>query len=261
MPRYDTTRAEYRAGGGWIQLTEPEEGWQPGYNCYEWPLTFNTTTSTIDNWTMAGSATYGIAGSGTVNNITVTNSADGWHSLTYSGQPLYTGTPVQLATDQAILDSIVRPETDIQRAAREQRNTTRTDAARAASVRRAVATDRAIELLMSLLTERQQHAYLNDRYFDVIGSEGNIFRIGRGISGNVLWIDEMGRVLGRLCAHPTMRHDWLPEPDVHAAQLLAITTNERGWVQMANVHAGGRPNYAPIQNENTAQRVMDVCLA
>ena len=72
--------------------------------------------------------------------------------------------------------------------------------------------------------------------FAVIGSHGTVYRINRGTSGNVEWIKPDGTVGGRLCAHPCMREQWIPTEDVMLAQMLALTTNERAWLAVANVH-------------------------
>jgi hypothetical protein len=77
--------------------------------------------------------------------------------------------------------------------------------------------------------------------FEVMGSAGGLYRIRRGTSGNVDWIDHDGSVGARLCAHPTMADGWMPDQGVAVAQLLALTTDEAGFVRMANVHAGRRP--------------------
>jgi len=110
----------------------------------------------------------------------------------------------------------------------------------------AVATSRATALLLSLLSPEQRASYERDRTFMVIGSAGGIYRIRPGAMGNVDWIDpaSSGReVAGVLCAHPQL---WtpdgtLPDPDVALAQMLALTTDEAGFIATANVHRGRRP--------------------
>jgi hypothetical protein len=94
---------------------------------------------------------------------------------------------------------------------------------------------------MALLDERQRETYRLTKVFEVIGSHGTLYRIHRGISGNVEWITPEGEVGGRLCAHPSMNEHWLPEQDVAVAQLLALTADEAAFVRLANVHRGRRP--------------------
>jgi hypothetical protein len=99
---------------------------------------------------------------------------------------------------------------------------------------------------LSLLSPEQQASYERDQAFVVIGSAGGIYRIRPGSAGNVDWIDPANsghEVAGVLCAHPQL---WtpdgsLPDPDVALAQMLALTTDEAGFVATANVHRGRRP--------------------
>lgn len=111
----------------------------------------------------------------------------------------------------------------------------------ARSQSRVVARERADELLLSMLNPAQLESYLRCGEFDVVGSAGGRYRIRRGVSGNVDWLDNDGQVGGRLCAHPTMEHGWMPDQDVALAQLLALTTDEVAFVAVANVHHGRRP--------------------
>lgn len=113
----------------------------------------------------------------------------------------------------------------------------------ARSTARAIARDRADELLLSMLSEDQRQTYQLRGEFEVIGSAGGVYRIRRGTSGNVDWLEPDGRVGARLCAHPTMAEGWLPDQDVAVAQMLALITDEPGFVRLANVHAGRRPSH------------------
>ena len=109
---------------------------------------------------------------------------------------------------------------------------------------RASATSRAEELLFSLLTDEQAESYRRDGSFVVIGSHGGRYRITRGVSGNILWLPEGAEnPHARLCAHPTMAESWLPTPDVQVAQLLALITDEREFVNRANIHSGRYPTH------------------
>jgi hypothetical protein len=105
---------------------------------------------------------------------------------------------------------------------------------------RQAAHDRAETLLISLLNETQRRTYEEHEWFEVVGSAGNLYRIHRGNSGNIHWLQD-GEVAGRLCAHPSFNHGYLPDPDVALAQMLALRTDEPGFIEMANVHRGNRP--------------------
>jgi hypothetical protein len=111
------------------------------------------------------------------------------------------------------------------------------------------ATDRATTILRELLTPQQRADFERDRAFQVVGSAGGLYRIRYGTAGNVEWWEpgSPSEVAGVLCAHPDMWDGvgWLPTPDVMLAQMLALTTDEPGFVRTANVHRGRRPAHIP----------------
>jgi hypothetical protein len=105
-------------------------------------------------------------------------------------------------------------------------------------------TERAEALLCSLLSEPQRQAYRLHGTFEVIGSEGTVYRIHRGTAGNVEWRHLDGRSGGRLCAHPTLYCDGggrLPTADVMLAQMLALSTDELHFLRTANADCNGYP--------------------
>lgn len=110
---------------------------------------------------------------------------------------------------------------------------------------RGLARTRARELLTGFLNALQKAQYEREGKFDIVGSDGTLYRIGPGTNGNVEWIDPAtGTVKGRLCAHPRA-YDYedrsIPEPDLHLGQLLALTTDEKAWLEVANLHRGEWP--------------------
>lgn len=119
-----------------------------------------------------------------------------------------------------------REELD-QMAAEERHRTEERQAARARIAGRAEA------LLASLLDEDQFRSYLRHGWFDVTGSAGGRYRINRnGQAGNV---DELAAEgdhrVASLCIHP---YGGYPDADAHAAQYLALVTNEPGFRRTAN---------------------------
>lgn len=102
-------------------------------------------------------------------------------------------------------------------------------------------------LLALVLSPAQLASYAASRYFDVEGSDGGVFRIHHGTSGNIAQIVE-GREVNRLCVHPQLwapsddasGYGYLPTEDCLAAQALAIMHDELGTVDKANVHRGVR---------------------
>lgn len=99
--------------------------------------------------------------------------------------------------------------------------------------RRAAASVRARELLLSVLTEDEARSYTERGFFELQGSAGGWWRIRRdGQAGN---IDELERPGGprtaTWCCHPP---GGLPDPDAHLAQLLHLATDEPGFRQTGN---------------------------
>lgn len=90
---------------------------------------------------------------------------------------------------------------------------------------------KARELLRSLLNAEQRADYDNSSSFTVHGSLGNRYRIHPGVVANVTLMHHHG--IAHLCAHP--RGD-LPYADVAIGQMLALETDERGFLRIAQVH-------------------------
>lgn len=99
------------------------------------------------------------------------------------------------------------------------------------------AEERAEALLLSFLSEEQQHSYHGGQWFEVVGSAGGRYRIRQGVVGNVDWLNEYGAAGGSLCCHPIAG---LPIPDVMLAQMLALITDEEAFVRLSNRYSGAR---------------------
>lgn len=103
------------------------------------------------------------------------------------------------------------------------------------------------KLMEVVLTKEQMNSYLTKGYFEVVGSEGGVFRIYHGTSGNLKQVVS-GREVNALCVHPRLmdhRYEeegvgYLPTEDSMIAQAFAIMHDELGTVQIANVHRGPR---------------------
>lgn len=104
------------------------------------------------------------------------------------------------------------------------------------------------KLMEFVLTKEQLAMYDAQRYFEVRGSDGGLFHVHHGTSGNIRQVVE-GREINRLCVHPRMldhRYDdgegagYLPTEDCLVAQALAIMHDESSLVNTANVHQGPR---------------------
>jgi hypothetical protein len=206
---------------------------------------------------MASYITTGYAGSGTfISNETVWTAWNGTSTFS-SGSPLYsTAGPVTMTNMTFTLsDTVWRgwngayQETAEARAAREAEFAqAQADLSRAQQQRlaeRAVASARAEELLLSLLTPEQAASYRERGWFEVRGSQGGRWRIrNRGQSGNVDLMPEIGEEReATYCAHPPGS---LPDADAHTAQMLQLVTDEDAFLKVANLH-WRRPAPRPVQ--------------
>jgi hypothetical protein len=102
-------------------------------------------------------------------------------------------------------------------------------------------------LLLSFLTPAQQEELAAHNKITVAGSHGNLFRLRtEHFEGNVEWIDANGHQLGLMCAHPAADDTgWrLPVADHLLSQILALTTDERAFVRIANRYEGAMPTYS-----------------
>jgi len=163
-----------------------------------------------------------------------TSTTIGWSDWTANN---YTGSTTCITWSPQVLNYV----TEIEAVADEMARRPIVSNCRIRAASRTEAIARGEALLLSLLDEAQQASYRRDGCFEVIGSHGTRYRVTRGTSGNILWIASNGDVGGRLCAHPTMEEQWLPTADVMLAQMLALTTDEREFLRVANVHEGRVP--------------------
>lgn len=121
-----------------------------------------------------------------------------------------------------------RERMERQRAEREERQRQREEHAR-------VIRERAEETLALLLTDEQLEDWRRTSSFRLITQAGHVYRIRRGIAGNVDLI-EGDETVERLCAHPY----GVPHEDVVIAQVLALRTDEVGFRRTANITPVGQ---------------------
>lgn len=136
-------------------------------------------------------------------------------------------------------EAIVRPppETAEQRAARYEREARaareREELNRRLRAEREAADRRAEALLRAHLTPEQQRQLVEKDWFLIDTASGKKYRINRGRSANVDVLDENGKVVRSLCAHP---RENVPDADTMLSQLLMLTHEEQDFLRMANVH-------------------------
>lgn len=86
-------------------------------------------------------------------------------------------------------------------------------------------------LLMQYLTDAQREELLEKSYFIVKGSEGGLYAIYKGSSGNVSELKDGKRVSG-MCIHPNI---WTPDFDTMLAQKMHLETDEKKFRKVANI--------------------------
>ncbi|MFL6817122.1 MAG: hypothetical protein ACJ8EF_04170 [Bradyrhizobium sp.] len=91
---------------------------------------------------------------------------------------------------------------------------------------------RGLKLLKEWLSEEQLAQYEKHKYFDVTGCHsGKRYRIRHGTGTNVYELDGAGRPRAGWCFVPK---DYLVVGDVLLAQKIALETDERGALAVAN---------------------------
>lgn len=91
--------------------------------------------------------------------------------------------------------------------------------------------ERAMKLLREHLSEGQRKHFDKHGVIPIITKNGNIYRISKGIAGNINRLDRNGKVIERLCVHP----DGVPEGDAMLSQLLWLEWNEEELRNKANI--------------------------
>ena len=94
----------------------------------------------------------------------------------------------------------------------------------------AVAKERAEELLRSCLTSQQREELEQKHHFHLFVGNRK-YRINRGRTRNIELVDEQGKVVKRLCAHPS---EMIPDADTMLAQKLMLETDEESFLKIAN---------------------------
>lgn len=186
----------------------------------------------------------------TINTSTTTTSSGSWTVNYDNGYPLgyiANNEPVRYTwSDEPEPTQEEQEERD--RRARERRERVQRE-----GQEREAAETRAETFLLSFLSEEQRASYRDNQRFEVVGSVGGRYRIRQGMVGNIDWLDENGQFGGSLCCHPS--GGYLPRADIMLAQMLALTTDEVGFVRLANRYSG---NTHPLRERLSARRRVGV---
>ena len=157
------------------------------------------------------------------------------------------------ATTGSYMVTAPTPErlTPEQRAEQELRVARHEAARKVEQRRRELASERAEQLLKTILTEDQWVSWERDKNFELITQSGRRYRIRRGVSHNVQLVEDDFETES-LCAHPAISV-WsedggllgkIPAEDVVVAQVLALRTDEEGFRRVANISQWYRENLA-----------------
>jgi hypothetical protein len=104
---------------------------------------------------------------------------------------------------------------------------------------------RGLKLLKEWLSPEQLAQYTANGFFDVIGCDsGRRYRIHHGAAMNVVEVDEFGGARAGWCFMPRA---CLVAGDVMLAQKIALETNERGTLAIAN-------NFMPDRRPRPSRR-------
>ena len=108
-----------------------------------------------------------------------------------------------------------------------------------------IAQDQANELLIELLSDEQQRTWIEQHWFEVVGSEsGRVYRIRSGNTNNVVRLTEDQSQRERVfCAHPPD----IPDADVNLAQMLLLVTDEPAFLAVANSHQASGYAYDHVE--------------
>lgn len=134
---------------------------------------------------------------------------------------VWPSTPQWVVNDLRLQESQESPEKRMLRMKREAEE----------KARKAAAQQRAEGLLFTILTPAQVRSYKDDGHFEM-GVNERVYRIRRGRSRNIELI-EGGKATARFCAHPSDAYD-IPEADVVLSQVLALQSDEAGFLKVAN---------------------------
>jgi hypothetical protein len=92
------------------------------------------------------------------------------------------------------------------------------------------ANERAAELLLAYLTDDQKRTWRENNVIDLVSQRKKRYRVKRGVSHNVIELNDKGKEVATYCAHP----DGVPVDDVVLTQVLALKYAEDHFLKVAN---------------------------
>lgn len=124
--------------------------------------------------------------------------------------------------------------------AREERLEAQRERTRLVNEKREAVKKRALDLLHSILSEKQKRTLEKKGFFEIIGQSGKRYQIkDTGSMGNVIAVDFHGKnKKQRICAHPKLYNGKgsIPQGDVMLGQMMALQHDEKQFLKVANLH-------------------------
>jgi hypothetical protein len=213
----------------------PDGGWQPviaRHQVWGWQTIGTWRTITTSNSTITSD--YYI-----LNEAITTTSATAVNYQWYT--PVAQDDAWVQTREDVVHDVVVRNRIVRTRREREERRTRRQEQVD----REQSARERAVATLRQFVGEERWAYWERERVLEVRGSEtGQPYLITPGTVNNVYLVDEDGREIEVLCAHPPLEHydegghylGQLPLEDVYLHQLLLIQTDEPSFRRVANIN-------------------------
>lgn len=194
------------------------------------PFDLGTVSSTTNIGPITTDSTYGIwIGQSTATTTVTFNSF--WTASTTSVAA--TGSWINWADSSITIQTVENPpETEEQRARREERAEQWRQQQVERTEQRRIASERAMELLLEVLDAEQKAELEAEDRFHVVSSNGGLYEVRRGRQHNVFELDEQRRRRREFCI--TYPAD-IPDADILVSQKLMLEAHEEELHRIANI--------------------------
>jgi len=193
------------------------------YTWSTWTWSFITTTTSSDStwYTWSGNSASTTSSTATTWSTWNYDRCE-WQKLadngTYQAKPIVY-TKEQLAEQKAQLEKLAAQRAEQARLAKEREK------------KDAEAREKSKQLLISLLDKKQVEDLEKNGSFGFVAPSGKLYKIEKGVAGNVFLMDTCNRKVERYCCHPKME---VPSYDAMASQFIWLKFCEEEFVKLAN---------------------------